>query len=671
MVVQSRCAPFAKQVLFCKILTLHKNAALTQIHCYQGSDAYNAFGTQRKTLVFSEARVTNYVYQGSRLAMGGFAVLKCANDAISKGGRAFSLARTGNDTPSICLVWAKAVFKLMQSRKMFLSGLVLLFLCTVSSGMAFLDQLHSLRRMSFVALNVIWMYTKQATSQDDIVALARYGGQIRQVPTFSSRYNRPWYLQPRVRFPTLQESRFRILYSPLRTTASDGLGHGMSTINADVSTTLAMGLTYTHRIATHASLTRSKPSAVEQFFGWGAGELPRTAFQESSCPASFQQEASKCQVCRDSNLIRLNTTLMPMKKIVNLPIHLTYKRSSVPDLRNGARGRLMAVDAISKFASEHNESHTVFQMPPGLCVNSPAFGAFDAKARSFFFYKYWDAHGDVKPEWRLKPLSDANKRFLGNANRQTHRERSARILSLPKRDPVKFAEHELTFAIHARRGDFFDEKVRRPMISTAVFADLIRNVLELVIENGGIFSMMPVAVHIYSEGRVVKPGFSHDVKVQTKDYQDSDGSVRDKKWVENLLRQVTDSSLSIYGNSTTPRKNAEIKTNLFPNGLRVILQISTDTVEVLHQFASADVFIGSESAMSYNIAGSLSRGGVQLLPQSNSLFGDWCCHVQYNRKTGAVLDEDTFGRYWRAFVYANSASATRAMAIYKSSTSIA
>lgn len=432
----------------------------------------------------------------------------------------------------------------------------------------------------------------------------------------------------------------------------------MCTINADIATALRLGLTYTHRVAKYGSLVSKdlvqelrgeskdkgivaglseKVGKVEAFFGWGVGEVPREAVQEVACPvdANMKSYLSVCKLCLGGKG-KGGAGRLVVNRVVEIPMELSYYWPRTPTRKLNR--------TLERFLKENGGPNVVFHMPKEVCDRSPAYSRFDRRSRTWFFHKYWDAHGSFGRNGRL--------RIEGSVRMYKESwEKSLRIPGVPKRAKLeRLREYELTIAVHARRGDFF--KVGRPMVRTQDFVKVVRRVMKTVKDRNDIFSRMSVAVIIYSEGRPKEglgEGVGHDVKRLTREYQDADGRVMNSSEVGWLLR-----------------KDRDGLGNVFPKGVRVELRVSQDTVLCLHEMVAADVFVGSMSGMSLQLVGSLSRGGMMLLPARVEEASEWYGHVKFG--AGGIIDErelELMEGYWGVYAEANEASAKRAFEQYE------
>lgn len=495
---------------------------------------------------------------------------------------------------------------------------------------------------------------------------------VRSVPPNLSRFDYPWRLPARIHLPTLEESRYRVLYSPLRSISGDGLGHAMATVNADLSTALRLNLTYTHRIASFASLTRQPTvndtsdamhyrhgGAVEELFGWGVEEIPRERVQHSICPdEKIPTSNYDCCVCTHRDLNRRKLQLRSLRshlphrypfarsplnfnQVVEVPSHLSYFYPYPPTQQS--------VYNAKKFLQMHYKPYTVFSMPHSYCNRSPAYSIFEAPQRSFFFHKYWDIHGR-KSSSAITSNDKSRYKSVEDYRMNSLKDGVIRPLA-PRASLNNLKQSCVQIAIHARRGDFF--LVRRPMVPTIAFARLVRLVVARVIRNhrNDVFSRMPICVSIYSEGQSRNRGLKvqgHDVSTMNNEYVDVDGSVQSEAAVLQMFRNTTIDKLGrVFGR----------------NDLSVSLRVSRNTILTVHEMVAADIFIGSQSGLSTQVVGSISRAGLILLPCCDRIPANG--HIPFsfrsNDKYGSHLVTDdslaTMQLLWHEFSEANSASA--------------
>lgn len=449
---------------------------------------------------------------------------------------------------------------------------------------------------------------------------------------WTNRFDIPWLLLPRITTRSFAESGYRVLYSPMKEKASGGIGHGLTVLNAELSTAITLGLSYTHRVGIYGSMSRAQPLAVEDLFGWGAREVPRKFIQDKVCevtPLSHktppEHGSESCPVCRT---IRKDSPV-PIRNIVEVPSMISYGCTSCH------RTRI----AVGNFLAEHGKNHTLFQMLPSRCDRSPKSPDFSLSYR-FFYWKYWDLHGN---------------RTIGGLPVSAVREEGRKwTVPVTKRGPVNLIEDELNIVIHARRGDFFTH-TNRKMVSAKVFAAVANRSMEIVQKVGGIFSEMPVAIILYSEGRERNGtvGELHEQSALSKEFVDTDGTIRDAIWLHSLFMPC---EASLTGNSSHTDRAVG---SSYPNGLRVETRISSDVVHAIHEMAAADIFIGSASDLSQYAVRVISRAGMQILPEYQGAMGQ-CCATRFDVESGRVL-KSSLEEYWRLYSIANEESAIRSM----------
>lgn len=199
-----------------------------------------------------------------------------------------------------------------------------------------------------------------------------------------------------------------------------------------------------------------------------------------------------------------------------------------------------------------------------------------------------------------------------------------------------------------------ETKKKRKLTEDKVFAEILRSALSVVHRGKDAFANMPMAVHIYSEGRLLKEKVfsTHDVGVQDKSFYDSDGVRRDGHWWKEMF-------LRCFRSSTTQKLRETVQR------MKVYMHISENTINSLHEMIAADIFIGSASGLSTNLVWSISRG-VVLIPHHGTIDnergkkGDICCSVPFENKSGR-FSVDLFESYWKAYVAANGESARRSL----------
>lgn len=495
----------------------------------------------------------------------------------------------------------------------------------------------------------------------------------RDVPPSVSRFDYPWCI-PRRRWTTLslKESRYRVLYSPVRDKSGAGLGHAMATLNADISTAFRLNLTYTHRIPMCGSLTSplkepyqednlthefQHAGAVEQLLGWGVGEIPREHIQAAVDPSLITEtnwfscrKISNTQLSIHKRKTRRHgkTTstcghfrfALRVDRVVEIPAELSYFYPHYPSSSDE--------DRVRKFIRWHSKPFSVFTMPSEYCDKIPAYGVETPQQRSFFFHKYWDAHGHDAPKVKRKEEWQRES-FVEYRTRITDAARFAHVGRRPQL--TRMREDAVNIAIHARRGDFFD--VKRPMLSMATLASVVRQVVGRVINiEKGIFSKMRVSITIYAEGMMRFSNRSlsdHDVSEMGHDFVDVDGQVLNETRVTAML---TSPDLSDQTTSETE--------DVFPNGVRVSLRVSENTILCVHEMIAADVFIGSESGLSTHVIGSTSRAAFLMMPGKN--FRNNARFARFDKNTGVVARKELnkMRYWWSRFQKKNEASAQNA-----------
>lgn len=441
------------------------------------------------------------------------------------------------------------------------------------------------------------------------------GGLSYQLPPEWNRLHSPWFCPPNVHLLTPEESNHRYLYLPTRLATSDGIGHSMGVANYAFNFALRFNLTYTHRLGLYSSLTAYDRLAVERFFGWGDGEVPRSLVRTQGCVPEngiWPSEAQKyeCQLCEKP----LHGGAMQIRHFIQIPVEMESNCHVAEEL---------CLVITDEYVKKHNRSHTLFQAPKESCRVPPTDANY-LHTKNLFYHKYWNRHGQLL--WRNKTT------------------RTTR--------PISYNESELNVAIHVRRGDFLDASglARREITEDAVFAKVLVDALSLVHEHGGSLAKMPVAVHIYSEGKLIPGRVSsvHAINLQDRNYYDSTGVVRDMGWWQELIAKAQTNS-----------KLGHIHFRM--DKIRVIMHISQQTLRCLHEMVSADIFIGSKSGLSNSLVWSLSRGLV-LIPSSGPLKnemgkkGNICCSMPFENKNGN-FQRDLFRQYWEVYAEANELSA--------------
>lgn len=447
----------------------------------------------------------------------------------------------------------------------------------------------------------------------------------RMVPSNVSRFDFPWRIfHPISKGITLQESNNRFLYS---TTISDvkaaGLGHSLLIINAEVQLARRLNITYTHRISRY---TASKPclvpdkshrncgpfdhaGAVEQLFGWGVGERPRSHVQLSTCPNRiFEESSTVCPICKYemrsaketvNNRYRNNSRDMyqhsiRVDKTVMIPLNLSFQHSHELPMHHETQ--------LGEFIEQNQLPFTGFLMPSSRCRRLSVKYIHTMEERSYFFHKYWNAHSFNAPDQKQN-VNSTFQDYLLEITRN-------RIIGPVGRRPRLKILHEgsINIAVHARRGDFFT--VKRRMVSLRAFAYVIRQVIFRVVNESQRLADRTVSIVFYSEGRIKadNPFTIHDLSMMTNEFLDTDGQVVNESTAETLLNTNFDSL------------------GTFLSGhLKVSFRIAENTIQSVHEMIAADIFIGSGSSLSTSAVGSISRAAFILLPG------------RYYNKNGTIL----------------------------------
>lgn len=434
-----------------------------------------------------------------------------------------------------------------------------------------------------------------------------------------SRFHIPQRIFPYIRTLTLAQSGHRVLYSSIARKSVDGLGHAMATFNAEVSIALELGLTYTHRIASFGELTDSSPTAVDDFFGWGDGEVRRSEIQKNICnmdpemyddsPSASKDKNRVCQTCNGLQPLPHSNTRVSVKWISYIHEGATYPARPRPP-QCGAEDDYL--DCLHSMRAKMPKNVLYVLTDHGCDRLAP--NSQYKNTRPWFYWKYWERHG----------LRENGEVFKGSP--------------FPRRDrSIPFNDSELVIAIHARRGDFVGNSPagnRRPT-SSAAFINAVLLVLSVVRRAGSMTAQMPVAVHIYAEGTLDlskkidgKTIEAHDVSYMTKKFVDIDGREQNAGWFENrILDHLKDLDVPLKAD------------------VRVKMHISQDTIKTLHEMIAADIFIGSVSGMSTSIVGSLGRG---VLLQGNNCDLHRPSTTCYDVATGA-FDVERFEKHFTAY----------------------
>jgi hypothetical protein len=191
------------------------------------------------------------------------------------------------------------------------------------------------------------------------------------------RFHVPWDRVPHARLLTLRESGYRLLYSAFSDRCGDGLGHSLSTFNAEIATALALGLTYSHRKASFGSLTEDDPNAIEQFFGLGDGEIPRRSVQENLCDIAAElldgvERTRGSRVCPVCERLR-NSSALQITAIVPLPAAVSFPGSRRPVGCVQGEGVACAEKTRSRLV---RREHTLYHMTTDGCDKLAAHSDF-------------------------------------------------------------------------------------------------------------------------------------------------------------------------------------------------------------------------------------------------------------------------------------------------------
>lgn len=446
-----------------------------------------------------------------------------------------------------------------------------------------------------------------------------------QRPSSKSRFDVPWNRIPETPLLSLAESGHRVLLSSISSYANSGLGHMMAVLNLEVRTSMILGLTYTHRQGIYGALdirNSTVTSRVDDFFGWGRDEIARDDVYQNFCEGesgskylnvgdivrnrTHQRPCRLCRGVRNPGFARTTALRgMNVSRIVQVPLAVSLspcRPQNDPELISFRCGALKAM------RDKHNETkQALFQVGVSVCDKFPAQSDF-SQTKGWFYWRYW----------RTEVVQLRNE--LQYTDPRTPRDR--------------FADTELSIAIHARRGDFLEEanlRRGRVLVSMRTYAVVVRNIIEIVRREGGHFSDLPVRVYVYSEGRRgkhVPNSDAHDVSTMTTEFLDSDGVCLIYPLcflIENIgvfSRTLTMRPALIMGLQTYSRYSCSTLqvildgkwiANLMGHNVRVSMRVSTPTLLAVHEMTKADWFIGSASGLSTNVVGTLGRG-IHLLP---------------------------------------------------------
>lgn len=468
----------------------------------------------------------------------------------------------------------------------------------------------------------------------------------RKVPAHISRFEYPWRLfRPVSTHLPLHKSNNRMIYS---TTISDikaaGLGHALLIINAEVQLARRLNISYTHRISKYplskpcqySPLELCSPfdhvGAVEQLFGWGAGEISRSQVQLSICPNRIWDESSdECPICNlsanserkvnnrvhksseGSDLQNEIKKLIFVNRTAEIPVGLSFDHSHELPMNHEV--------LLENFIGSHNHPNTAFLTPPIRCRRLSIKYIHKLEERSYFFYKYWNAHGYFAQKMDDDVKRMTFKEFLWRA---TKRKTIGILGKRPKLNAVY--KDAINIAVHARRGDFFT--VKRRMVPLKSFAYVIRQIIGRVIIPSNRLSKKLISITFYSEGRITtKEKFAvHDPNMMTKEFLDTDGRVLTESLAEQMVRYSNDS----LG-------------NIIKNNVNIRFSISENAIQSVHEMIAADIFIGSGSSLSTSAVGSISRAAFLLLPgkygneNGTTLLYDAHRQIKMNEDNGRIL----------------------------------
>lgn len=466
--------------------------------------------------------------------------------------------------------------------------------------------------------------------------------QICRLERGDSRFQQNWWQPERVQFLSLEDSRYRILYSPLRKLHGDGIGHGFTIMNAEIGAALRYKLFYTHRKGLYGVLTSKDSESIENFFGWGAGNVDREFVKMNFCKKTKKTRLRQCQRCiKEPNSSIQNE--YRFNNIVEIPESFTY-RSFSRKLGDEFWSNTSDEASAQDFFDKHNSSFTIFQMSTNSCNRAPRDDVVDRNSSSILFHYYWDVHGN-------KSLCNFPLEKLPSANKEQNKKEILSLansykLKTPKSNRnIQFSEDNVIIAIHARRGDFFE--VKRQMVPCRTFATVIAHMMKVIYLEGGPFSKMPIQVHVYSEGNALNHSVNnggHDISKLDKTFRDADGKIVTDTWFRELILEETNNL------------GAKIKEKIKSMRLEVIFHISSDTLNALHEMIAADVFLGSDSQMSSYIVSTLSRAAIKFLPKGSIRNTNTCCTVDFNNSMSHPFNMLEAKGMWRT--YSNSVSAS-------------
>lgn len=480
-------------------------------------------------------------------------------------------------------------------------------------------------------------------------------GTVLHVPAEENRYHVPWFIpREHYRLNTVRESRNRVIYSPVRLAAGDGLGHAMASMNFEIRVAHLLGLSFSHREAYYSSLSGSNPDAVDEFFGWANGvERRRSELEKYVCDLSGDSEPDgtlrdlqKCHLCKGLQ----GRNKFGIEHLADIPEDIVTTCLKIGVLNKEQQN--LCDKHKHQFLALNSRPNTLFQVPHINCSARRSSSIF-GDTKHYYWHKYW-----------------GTSKFLSNAAMNLRRKtiRSREII---------LSENHLSIAVHVRRGDFIEmESVKRSraVLADDTYAELINKALIAVSQVESIFRHMPIALHIFSEGKLTSRNVlsTHNITFQDKTYYDINGIARDVNWwfqlVERSARNLDCSSKKQEGDCKLCWQRQQDIDDM-KNRLRIYLRISEPTLQSLHEMISADIFIGSVSGMSTHIVWALSRG-ISLIPSGSPVGSEGllksgyrervCCTVSFDRHNFR-FNEAMLLQYWDLYAKANEKSAQRAL----------
>lgn len=192
----------------------------------------------------------------------------------------------------------------------------------------------------------------------------------------------------------------------------------------------------------------------------------------------------------------------------------------------------------------------------------------------------------------------------------------------------------VNIALHVRRGDFLKHS-NRLSISDIAYARVVRRIVSIVSEeeqdNSGGPVTLQFKLHIYSQGAFNPQSFHPIVR-----YLAGKGIFGSHNVNDYGTQYVSENGIE------TPDGYWE---KLLGNHSRIScdLHVSENTLEGLEQMISADILVGSVSALSVHVAAQLSRG-IPFLPVSPPQSVSSNMTIQWD-PSGSGIGIDTAGRY--------------------------